>query len=124
MSDTLFAYQSFRSPTGPTALWDIEAQVLRTWRSAWTAGRLVPRVPAARRLDDVVPGPEPERSVRARSFSASPLTTSVEFSDPTRRRVAGPISVDGSHEAVALSGDGTLLAVSVVSPDQAASTSS
>ena len=118
MSDTLFAYQSYTSPTGPTALWDIDAQAPWKWQPPGPLDDSYPEVPPPA-------GPMTtylalsQNGLLARSFSVSPLTTSVEVWDTnTGTVVAGPISVDGSHEAVALSDDGTLLAVSVVSPDQ------
>ena len=118
MSDTLFAYQSYTSPTGPTILWDIDAQALWTWQPPGPLDGLYPESPP--------PGGSittylalSQNGLLARSFSASQFTTSVEVWDTnTGTVVAGPINVDGSHEAVALSDDGTLLAVSVVSPDQ------
>ena len=116
MSDTLFAYQSFTSPTGPTALWDIDAQAPWKWQPPGPLDDAYPDFPTVNSMTSYLA--LSQNGLLARSFSASPLTTSVEVWDTnTGTVVAGPISVDGSHEAVALSDDGTLLAVSVVSPD-------
>ncbi|MET0910599.1 MAG: hypothetical protein ABWZ99_14125, partial [Ilumatobacteraceae bacterium] len=116
MSDTLFAYQTFRSTTGPTELWDVEAQAPWPWQPPGPLDDAFPDVPTVSSMTSYLA--LSQNGLLARSFSSSPLTTSVEVWDTnTGTVVAGPMSVDGSHEAVALSDDGTLLAVSVVSPD-------
>ena len=90
MSDTLLAYHTFASTTGPTALWDIDAQAPLDVAATRTARRLVPEFPppAARCLNLALS----QNGLLARSFSAIPSAP------PARSRSGTPTPAPSSPD--------------------------
>ncbi len=116
MSDTVLAYHTFISSTGPTALWDIDAQAPWRWQPPGPLDPSFPGSPSATRRPALNLALSPN-GLLARSFSVgfqSATASSVEIWDTNSGTVvAGPIAVDGVVDALGFSDDGALLAVIV-----------